>query len=507
MRETVTLDNAQGPGATLTQKATVGVAWTGLFQISRQLLSLLSISVLARHISPSAYGLIAMATVLTNFLDTVRDLGTTSALVREPNLSDRLLSTMFWFNCLLGLLLTLCVVGLSFPAALFFHEPALAKILQALSITFVITATSVVPNALLTRRMAFREIAITQFAGAVTGTGVAIGIALNGGGVWSLVFASLASTTMTAVAFWVFGRRRYQWVLDWKESRSIRSFSLGLSGFNVLNYFSRNADNLIVGRFLGKDPLGFYNMAYTLMTYPLSNFSAVICQVLFPALAKVQDDNQRFRSAYCRTCALIGLATFPAMLGVTVVADPLVRVVLGERWLPVAGLLRVFGPLGMAQSVFTTTGLIYQAKGRADWLLRWGLVSATVYVASFFLGLPWGIQGVAISYSIAWTILMVPGFLIPFRLIELPAREFALQLWPGLKASLIMALVAAAWLMGLERMGVHGATIQLFSTAAIGALSYLAILWWRQPPAVGELRTLLLQSGNGIAMRVASWLT
>jgi PST family polysaccharide transporter len=470
-------------------------------------MSLVSISVLARHIAPSAYGLIAMATVLTNFLDAVRDLGTTNALVREPNLSDRLLSTMFWFNCLLGLLLTLCVVGLSFPAALFFHEPALAKILQALSVTFVITATSVVPNALLTRRMAFREIAITQFAGVVTGTSVAIGIALYGGGVWSLVFASLASTTVTTSTYWILGRRRYQWVLDWKESRSIRSFSLGISGFNVVNYFSRNADNLIVGRFLGKDPLGFYNMAYTLMTYPLSNFSAVICQVLFPALSKVQDDNQRFRSAYCRMCALIGLATFPAMLGLTVVADPLVRVVLGDRWLPVAGLVRVFGPLGAAQSVFTTVGLIYQAKGRADWLLRWGLVSASLYVISFFLGLPWGIQGVAVSYTIVWAILMIPGYLIPFRLIELPAREFALRLWPGLKASLIMAIVAAAWLMGLERMGVHNATMQLFSTGAIGVLSYLALLWAWQPPALGELRVLLSRSGNAIAMRVASWLT
>jgi O-antigen/teichoic acid export membrane protein len=498
------VDNASN--ATLTQQATTGVAWSGLFQIIRQLLSLLSVSILARHVSPSAYGLIGMATILTNFLDQLSDLGTTTALVREPNLSDRLVSTVFWFNCLLGLLLTLCVLGLSVPAALFFHEPALAKILQALSITFLITATGVVPYALLTRRMAFREIGITQFAGAVAGTIVAIWIALRGGGVWSLVFASLANATVTAAAYLIFGRRRYQWVVDWEESRAIRSFSLGVSGFNVVNYFSRNADNLIVGRFLGKDPLGFYNMAYNLMTYPLSNFSAVICRVLFPALSKVQDDNQRFRSAYCRMCALIGLTTFPAMLGLTVVADPLVRVVLGERWLPVAGLLRVFGPLGMAQSVFTTTGLIYQAKGRADWLLRWGLVSASLYVVSFFAGLPWGIQGVAVSYSIVWTVLMFPGFMIPFRLIELPIREFGLQLWPGLKCSLLMALIAGAWLFGLERMGIHNSAIQLFSTVVIGSLSYLALLWRWKPPAVSELRVLLLQSGNGMAARAANWL-
>jgi PST family polysaccharide transporter len=190
------------------------------------------------------------------------------------------------------------------------------------------------------------------------------------------------------------------------------------------------------------------------------------------------------------------------MLGLAIVADPLVRVVLGERWLPVASLLRVFGPLGMAQSIFTTIGLIYNAKGRADWLLRWGLVSATLYVASFFLGLPWGIQGVAVSYSIVWTILMFPGFLIPFRLIHLSAREFVSQIWPGLKASLVMAIAAALWLAGLEFTGVRRASVQLFSTAVIGAISYLALLRWWKPPAVHELQMLLDQSAHPAVAKV-----
>src|SRR5262249_27813876 len=154
----------------------------------------------------------------------------------------------------------------------------------------------------------------------------------------------------------------------------------------------------------------YYQMAYTLMMYPLMNISSVVAQVLFPAFAQVQHDLERFRSAFIRSCMLVSVITFPIMLGLMVTADPFVRVILGSRWAPVIPLLVVFAPLGMLQSIFTMGGLIYNARGRTDWLLRWGILSSTVYVLSFFIGLRWGILGVAVSYTIAWMLLMYPGF-------------------------------------------------------------------------------------------------
>src|SRR5262245_60675911 len=179
--------------ASLTQKATSGVAWSAIFQVSRQLLSILSVSILARHVPPAAYGVIAMAAVLINFLETFRDLGTTNALVRETNLTDTLLSTVFWLNCLLGLAIPAFLTAVAVPASRFFHEPALAQVVPVMSVSFFINALAVVPTALLNRQMAFRQINLISFVGAVAGTTVAITMAMQDQGVWSLVFGTITN--------------------------------------------------------------------------------------------------------------------------------------------------------------------------------------------------------------------------------------------------------------------------------------------------------------------------
>ena len=498
-------DPTLNPESTLTQKTVRGVAWSAILLVGKQLLQILSVTVLAHKIPPSGYGLMSMAAVLSNFLETFCDLGTAAALVRISKLTDGLVSTVIWLNLMFGLVLSIGLALASYPAAAFFHEPGLIPIVQALSLVFFFSSLGVVPGALLNRRMAFQKITIAQFIGTSAGTLAAIIAAFCNAGVWSLVLGSLTRAVVTTIAYSIYNPWRLRWLMDWSSVRSVASYGLHLAAFNVVNYFSRNADNVIIGRFLGPIQLGYYNMAYNLMTYPLSNLSSVICQVLFPALCQVQDDNARLRSAFVRTCMLIGLISFPIMLGLTVTADPFIRVMLGERWLPVAGLLKILAVLGMAQSIYTVVGLIYNAKGRADWQFRWGVASGIVYVLSFFVGLPWGVRGVAISYAIAWTLLMPVGFAIPFRLVDLSGLEFIKQLWPELKPSLLMAVIAALWLEGLRWLGFHQAALQLFSTAAVGVVSYIAALIWWKPPALGELSYLLEQSKNSFAMRVAGY--
>ena len=478
------------------------MAWSAAFQISRQLLSFASVSVLARLVPPSGYGLIGMAAIVTTFVDNLRDLGTSKALIREPTVSERLLSSVFWVNAILGILLTAAVVAVSFPAALFFHEPELASIMQALSVVFLFSSLSVVHYSLLTRAMDFRSIMLSNFAGAVAGTAAAITAALMGAGVWSLVLANVVMNLVSSVGFWLTCPWRPRWLIDWGEIRSIWSFSLHLSGFNFVLYFSKNADNLLIGKFMGDSPLGQYQMAYMLMSYPVSNISSLIANALFPAFSSFQDDDARFRSSFSRACALVAMITFPAMLGLAVVAGPFVHVVLGAKWEPVVGLLLVFAPLGMFQSIYTLTGLIYNSKGRSDWLFRWGLFSGTVYVSSFVVGMHWGIQGVASAYAATWILLMVPGFSIPFRLIGLSWREFLAPMWPIVTITLLMAAAAGGWRLLLTRMGVHQQAVHLFTTAAIGGLIYAGSLFAWKPPALHELAAILDGRGYSFLARL-----
>ena len=276
----------------------------------------------------------------------------------------------------------------------------------------------------------------------------------------------------------------------------ILSFGLHLTGSHVLNYFSRNADNVLVGRFLGSTPLGYYQMGYTLMAYPLQNFGLTVYQVVYPALANFSDDHARLRAAYLRTCRLIALVTIPAMLGLAVTAQPFVRLFLGPKWLPVATLLLVFAPLGALQTLADPVSLIYSTQGRTDILLRWQIFASISYVVSFIIGLRWGIIGVASSYAIVWTALMFPSLAIPFRMVGLSLKTFFGTLWPMIWYGLVMVAVAGTWLYASRRLGIHNAAFQLATTAALGAAVYTALVLWRKPPVLSELAAVLEGSSH-----------
>jgi len=132
--------------------------------------------------------------------------------------------------------------------------------------------------------------------------------------VWILVYANLANATVLALLTFAFSRWRPSLAFDVAEVRAVAKFSLNFSAFGLINYFGRNADNLIVGKVFGSAQLGFYQLAYNLILYPIQNISSIIAQVLSPSLSKLQDDNERFRSAYLRTCMLLALSTFPIIL-------------------------------------------------------------------------------------------------------------------------------------------------------------------------------------------------
>jgi O-antigen/teichoic acid export membrane protein len=491
----------------LTQKAASGVAWITSFQVARQVLQFISVSILARRIPPGIYGLVGMAVLVTNLLETIRDVGTGAALVREPAMPEELASTGFWLNCMTGATATLFLALIASPAARFFHQDQLSIILHFLAVSFFLGALSVVPMALLSRAMEFRKLALAQTMGAVCGTAVAIAFALSGGKLSALVAANLTISFVTMVAVWVFSPFRVRLVFRVADARRILSFGLHLTGSHVLNYFSRNADNVLVGRFLGSTSLGYYQMGYMLMLYPLLNFHLMLEQVVYPAVANFSANHARLREAYLRTCRMIALVAMPVMLGLAVTAEPFVRLFLGPKWLPVAWLLVVFAPLGALQTLFVPTYVIYNTQGRTDLLFRWQIFASISYVLSFAVGLHWGIMGVATSYAIVWTVLVFPALAIPFRLIGLSSRTFFVTLWPMTWYSLVMAGAAGSWLYCLRLLGVQNAAVQLATTAAIGAAVYTALVLWRRPPVLSELSAVLEGSSHPALHAVGRYLS
>jgi PST family polysaccharide transporter len=460
----------------LRASATEGVKWSSASHFGRRALSLLTNIVLARLLAPSDFGLVGMAAVVIGFVEVFRDMGTASAIIQRRDVSDGLLSSIFWINALFGCVAMAVLLLISPLFGLFYRNASVVPILQLLSLSFPLSGLAILQQALMERRLAFHTLAKIEILSAAMASAVGISSALSGLGVWSLVYQTLTSTLLTTALLWLCARWRPRFVFSWKETRSVMSFSLNLTAFNVLNFFARNADNFLIGRYLGAEALGYYDLAYRVMVYPLQGISAVIGRVMFPLYAQLQEDLQSFRNAYLSVAWAIAFVSFPMMLGLAAVARGFVLTLFGNKWEPVIGLLLILAPLGAIQSVASTVGSIYQARGRADWLLRWEIGASTLIIVSFVIGLNWGVLGVAAAYAIAFLILVYPSFAISFSLIDLRVRQLGDVLWRPMVCSLMMAV---AVVLISRTMPGHGAAgwPALSMQVALGIVCYLAFTW------------------------------
>src|ERR1700730_14976749 len=464
-RHVLTMPSAtESSRPSLSSSVLTGASWIALSRIAAQALSLVSVTVVARALSPEAYGLVGMAQLVIGFVSLFQDLGTSSAVVQRREVDQRFLSTIWWLNLALSTLL--------------------AGICWVLS---PLAAGSTVQAALLSRSLQFRSLAIRDIISSATGLVVAIIMAYSGAGVWALVGASLSTTAVSTVLVMILARWAPSFSFSWPDIRSIARFGANLSAFNLINYFARNADNALVGRYLGAGPLGYYQLAYRMMLYPVENISQTLGRALFPAFSKLQGDHARLRSAYLRACAAIAFITFPLMTGALILADELVRVLLGPKWVPTIPVFQILALVGMVQSISTTVGQIYIATGRTDLMLRWGTLFVSLIVVGFAVGLPWGIQGVAIAYAIVIAAIVIPVFWAAFLIIDLPLLDLWRALWPGLKCTLIMAVVVLTLHQALARTAPHWPIIRLAACSLVGAVVYLYLMFRMRSPVLGDV--------------------
>lgn len=457
------------------KSAISGVKWSAISLLGRRSLSILTTIVLARLLAPSDFGLVAMAAVVVGFIELFQDLGTSSAAIQRKDPSQALLASMFWLNAGFGLAAMLTLFLASPLAGAFYREPRVTPIMQFLSLSFLLSGLGSLQRSLLERNLEFDRLARIEIGTALFATTVGVSAAFLGHGAWSLVYQMLSGNALSTLLLWRSSRWRPSWHFDWPEIRSVMGFSLNLTGASIFNYFARNADKFLIGRFLGSQDLGYYDLAYRLMQYPLEGISAVIRRVMFPLYSRMQDDRAQFRWTYLKVASAIALLSFPLMLGLTALVRPFVLTLFGVRWTPMIPLLLILAPIGAIQSITTTAGDIYTAKGRTDWALRWTVGAGTLIVLSFVAGLPWGIRGVTTSYAIITLILAYPGLAIPMSLIGLRGRDLGGVLWRPAACSLVMYAVVAGTALCLPTGFPNW--LQLALLVPLGVAIYFASSW------------------------------
>ncbi len=479
-----------GASAVSTRRLASATRWMVAGRLVTQLSRLLVSVILARLLTPEAFGLVAVAMTTIVGLEVVKDLGTGAAIIQRPAVDQRLLSSVFYLNVLGGLVAGGIMVAGAPLISNFFDVSGSEPVVRAFALVIVIGGFTQVHHALLRRSMRFNTVASVEMAAALTNGALSIALALAGFGVWSMVWGNVAAAVVGSVIAWTRSGWRPTRSLSLGSLREIAAFSAHTAGYNVMTFLLQNTDKVLVGRWLGTGPLGVYSLAQRTISYPLESISRVLMTVLFPAFARAQDDDELLRKGYTRAAGAVAFVTLPVMVGAAAVAEPLVLTVLGERWEALVPLLWFMAPAGALGALLSCVNTLYSAKGRADWMFRWGLASGVFTLAAFALGLQWGLRGLAVAYLAVMVVQVPVGYAIVLRLIDMRLSTMARALAPYAAMTALMAVAAWATAFGLADAG-EGPAVQLGAAAAVGAVVYGGLaLWWR-PPAVHDVATLV----------------
>lgn len=425
-----------------------GGAITITAQAAKFVLRMGSTVVLARLLAPEDYGLIGMATVIIGFVELFKDLGLSAATVQKAEINHKQVSTLFWINVALSCLVGLVVAALAPAIAWFYNEPRLTGITLALSSSFFFGGLTVQHQALLQRQMQFAALAKIDIISMIVSLITAVVAAWYGMGYWALVLMQIAMAITNAILVWIACSWRPGKPLKSSGVRSMLAFGGNLTGFNFVNYFSRNLDNVLIGRYWGSQELGLYAKAYQLVLLPIQQVNSPVNRVALPALSSLQAEPEKYCRYYYKAMLLISTLGMPMVGFLFASADKVILVVLGEQWLGAVPIFKFLMPAAFNATIGIGLGWAYQSLGMVDRQLRWGIVSSTINVILFAIGVRWGAIGVAAAYGLSRPIFLVAAFAYCFIGTPLRFKQLAKTLFQPAFASFSAAVV----LIGIDKL-------------------------------------------------------
>ena len=454
----------------LTARAVGNMAWVAWGSGATALLKVGVLVVLTRLLTPADFGLVSAALVVITFSLNFSQLGLGPALIHRPDLEPRHVSSAFYASIGFGLLVA-AAVWLAAPLiAQFFRMEGLTPVVRALGVVFPMTGIATVPESLLQRDLRFRLLANRDVAAYGLGYGVVgVGLALLGWGVWALVLAQLTQVAVRTVILLRASPRLIPARPTWRSFLELMDYGVGQSISRVGVIMANQVDNLVVGRWLGAVRLGEYSRAYQLMSVPTGLLGDVLDKVLFPTMARVQDDPRRLGAAFLQGTAVLALVTLPLGVVSAILAPELIAVAFGARW---HGLVAPFQVLAlgmmfrtcyrMSDSLSRATGRVY----RRAW--RQGLFALLVLLGAL-VGQTWGVTGVATGVLLAFFLNYVSMAQLSLGITQVSWGRFAQVQWPAVRMSLVVGTVTTATMLAMRQTGLPPA-----AGLAAGALAAVA---------------------------------
>lgn len=461
--------------------------WSFLERLSKQGLQFVFSVILARILLPSEFGLIAMLTVFVAFGNAFINSGFSHALIQKKDATFEDECSVFYFNLFVSVIATILLyLGSPFIAE-FYDQPQLIPMTRVLSLIFIFNATGLIQRTLLTKKLDFNtQLKVSVLTTLISGI-VSLIFAFKGFGVWSLVILYLTNDFTNTVLMWAFTSWRPRLIFSIDALRSMLSFGSRLLIVSLLNSVFNSIYQLVIGKFYNPASLGFYSRADSLYKYPVDIVASVVSQVSFPIYSRIQDDKLRLKNAVSKSVSNIAFLIFPVMVGLMVVAEPLVEVLLTEKWLPSVPYLQMLCVIGMIKPLLVINGNIINAQGRSDLYLKIDLINKVMVLVSVAITYRFGITGMIIG-QILYTI--ITYYLYSYstdKVLGFSVLSQIKELLPSFFISVFMGLIVFL----CTYLKIENLLIQLIVQIVVGVFIYFVLCILFKINEVKEISSLI----------------
>jgi len=448
---------------------------------------LISTFLLARLLSPTDFGLVAMVLSVTAIAEQFSELGLSTATIQCRELSHQQVTNLFWINVGAGCLFGLAISGLAPAIASFYGTPELVAMTLLISTTFIWGGLTVQHQALLSRQLKQSHMAFVRVAASFLSLVLAVVLAAYHFGVWALVWREVSRAFFVAAGMWLF----CPWLPGWPRggvgTRSLLRYGSHLTLGQLVTACVAQLDRLIIGRFFGAGPLGLYRQAQQLILAPIDQIRMPLISVASPSLSILQTDVERYCRYYQRILLVMGLVTMPIGILIAIYAHEITHVLLGPKWIAATVFLRIFGLITAMKPCLDTTALVMLTTGRSKRLLKLSVLYNAFLAACMVVGTYWGVNGVALSNVVAIAVMTVPMLYFSLRETPVSLGAFLSAVSTPVIASGAMA-VALITIRGF--ISRYGMVVSLFGGLSVAATVFLAVAFLL-PSGRREIVTLI----------------
>ncbi|HWP02622.1 MAG TPA: lipopolysaccharide biosynthesis protein [Gemmatimonadaceae bacterium] len=450
--------------------------WALLQHVGGQALTFVIYLTLAALLSPADFGLLGLATVWTAFLGAFAELGLGAALIQRRSLDPAHASSTFVTNLALGGVLSLAGLVVSWPAAVFVHEPRLQPVLASLSVGFLLRAFGLTHAALAQRELRFRPLAVRDLIANGVGGLSGIAIAASGGGVWSLVAVNLVAAGVGSALLWQLSSWRPSFALVSKSAiRDLWGFGANVLAFNVFKAAAQNLDRLIIGRLFGTIAVGYYSLASRIMLQPVATIIGAMGVYFFPTVARAQHDPPAVAMQYRTIIKLSVAATVPIAVAGGILAPRLVPALLGSRWNAAGPLFLWLGVAAVCRGFFSPAGQLMKGLGHPGSMLGWSIIITGLTLAGLLGGGHWGLTGSTIGFATAHVVGTPIVVGMCHRLLGFSGRDHMRAVAPALGLGVILA----AALTGIAKLA--STPVAVAAAGVVGIIGYVGAILKLEP--------------------------